>query len=118
MKNKQSTRYHSNLQEQYVAKQLGGVVQPNSGAAKFYSGDVVIPETMVIECKTTLKYDAKSWSIKREWLEQNNMERLNLMLPHSALAVSLDPTGKNNIYVINEQLMKFLVKRLRGEETI
>lgn len=118
MKNKQSTRYHSNLQEQYVAKQLGGIVQPNSGAARFCSGDVVIPETMVVECKTTIKSDAKSWSIKREWLEQNEVERLNLMLPHSAIALSLDPSGENNLYVINENLMKLLVKCIRGEETI
>ena len=117
MKNKQSNRWFSSKQEQYVAKQLGGVVQPNSGAAKFYSGDVVIPETMVIECKTVTR-PVKSWTIKQEWLEQNERERLDLMLPHSALAVSLDPSGENNLYVINENLMKLLVKTIRGEETI
>ena len=83
-----------------------------------WNRDVVIPETMVVECKTTIKSDAKSWSIKREWLEQNEKERLDLMLPHSALAVSLDPSGENNLYVINENLMKILVKCIRGEETI
>ena len=117
MKNKQSNRWFSSKQEQYVAKQLGGVVQPNSGAAKFYSGDVVIPETMVIECKTVTR-PVKSWTIKQEWLEQNERERLDLMLPHAALAISLDPSGENNLYVINENLMKLLVKTLRGEETI
>lgn len=71
MKNKQSTRWFSSKQEQYVAKQLGGIVQPNSGAAHHTAGDVIIPETMVIECKTTTKSGAKSWTIKQEWLDQN-----------------------------------------------
>lgn len=110
-------RKFSSKQEQYVAKQLGGIVQPNSGAARFCSGDVVIPETMVIECKTVTK-PVNSWTIKSEWLQQNERERLDLMLPHSALAISIDPSGENNLYVINENLMKILVKCIRGEETI
>lgn len=118
MKNKQSNRWFSSKQEQYVAKQLGGTVQPNSGAAHHTAGDVIIPETMVIECKTVTKNDVKSWTIKQEWLEQNEKERLDLMLPHAALAISLDPSGENNLYVINENLMKILVKCIRGEETI
>ena len=117
MKNKQSTRWFSSKQEQYVAKQLGGIVQPNSGAAHHTAGDVIIPETMVIECKTVTK-PVNSWTIKQEWLQQNERERLDLMLPHSALAISLDPSGENNLYVINENLMKLLVKTIRGEETI
>ena len=36
MKNKQSNRWFSSKQEQYVAKQLGGIVQPNSGAANIF----------------------------------------------------------------------------------
>lgn len=115
MKNKQSNRWFSSKQEQYVAKQLGGIVQPNSGAARFCSGDVIIPKTMVVECKTTIKSDAKSWSIKREWLEQVIKERLDLMLPYCALAVSKTPDGDDNMYVIDERLMKILVEVLRAK---
>ena len=106
------TRHFSTIQEKYIAKALGGQVVPNSGGAKFCSGDVIIPEKMVIECKTTIRDGAKSWSIKKQWLEQNEHERLNLMLPYSALAISLDSTGKNNIYIINEKLMKRLVETI------
>lgn len=106
-------RKFSALQESHVAKQLGGMVVPNSGASHFAAGDVIIPNTMVIECKTTTKEGAKSWSIKKDWLEQNEKERLDLMLPYSALAISLDPTGKNNLYIINEQLMKKLIEVIR-----
>nr|DAX47326.1 MAG TPA: hypothetical protein [Caudoviricetes sp.] len=116
-KQQYSTRSFSSKQEQYVAKMLGGVVSPNSGAAHHAAGDVVIPETMVIECKTVTR-PVKSWTIKQEWLNQNEKERLDLMLPHSALAISLDPSGENNLYVINENLMKILVKCIRGDETI
>jgi len=113
-----NTKQYSNKQEQWVSKQLGGNKVSGSGAPLLKRGDVIIPETMVIECKTTTKNNAKSWTIKQEWLEQNEKERLDLMLPYSALAISIDPSGENNLYVINENLMKLLVKTLRGEETI
>ena len=113
MKNKEATRYYSDLQETHISKVLGGKKSANSGASHFVAGDVIIPNTMVIECKTTTKEGAKSWSIKKDWLEQDNKERLDLMLPYSALAISLDPTGKNNLYVINEQLMKKLIEVIR-----
>ena len=116
MKNKTATRYYSSLQEQYVAEQLGGEKTTNSGASHFVSGDVIIPNTMVIECKTTTKDGAKSWSIKKEWLEQVIKERLDLMLPYCALAISKTPSGDDNMYVIDEKLMKMLVEVLRGEE--
>ena len=106
------TRYYSKLQEQYVAKQLGGTLSSNSGGALFSAGDVVIPNKMVIECKTTTKENIKSIPLKMEWLEQNERERLDLMLPYSALALSLDPSGENNVYVINEKLMKKLLEVL------
>lgn len=110
-----STKDYSILQEKHVAKALQGNLVPASGGARFFAGDVIIPNTMVIECKTTLKEGLKSWSIKKDWLEQNERERLDLMLPYSALAISKDPTGINNMYVINEELMKKLVDFLREE---
>lgn len=109
------TRYYSDLQESHVADILGGKRSSNSGAAKFASGDVVIPNTMVIECKTTTKDNSKSFSIKRDWLEQNEKERMDLMLPYSALAISMDSSGDDNYYLINENLMKKLVDILRDE---
>ena len=111
---KQSNRWFSSKQEQYVAKQLGGIVQPNSGAARHTAGDVIIPNTMVIECKTVTR-PVKSWTIKQEWLQQANSERLDLMLPYCALAISKTPDGDDNMYVINEKLMKILVEALNAE---
>ena len=109
------TKYYSELQEKHVAKALDGKKVPASGAAKFVAGDVVIPNTMIIECKTTTKDDIKSFSIKMDWLEQNEKERMDLMLPYSALALSFDSSGQNNYYLINENLMRKLVDKLRSE---
>ena len=110
-----STKDYSILQEKHVAHALHGNLVAGSGSPIFKRGDVIIPNTMVIECKTTTKDSLKSWSIKKDWLEQNEKERLDLMLPYSALAISKDPTGTNNMYVINEELMKKLVDFLREE---
>lgn len=45
-------RRRSQLQERRVAEDLGGRVQPGSGAPDFYKGDVKAPGVRV-ECKTT-----------------------------------------------------------------
>lgn len=107
------TKYYSNKQEQYVSKALGGKTTIASGGAKFSAGDVIIPNVMVLECKTTTQENKKSWSIKQQWLDQANKERLDLMLPYCALAISKTPDGDDNMYVINEQLMKKLLEAIK-----
>ena len=49
-KNKDSTRYFSSKQEEYVAKLINGRTVSNSGAAKFTCGDVV-SDDFIIECR-------------------------------------------------------------------
>ena len=64
--NKECTRYYSNLQEQYIAKLLGGRQTANSGATDFVKGDVIVSDaSMLIECKTCLA-EKDSFSIKKE----------------------------------------------------
>ncbi len=43
----------SKLQERRVAEELGGSVQPGSGAPDFYKGDVRKAGDIRVECKTT-----------------------------------------------------------------
>lgn len=65
-KNKNSTRYYSTMQEDYVAKTLKGKLVPNSGAGKFSGGDIVNKEaSILVECKTCMK-EKDSFSIKKE----------------------------------------------------
>ena len=106
-------RKFSDKQEQYVAKALGGKQTIASGGAKFSAGDVIIPNVMVLECKTTTTDSKKSWSIKQQWLDQLEQERLDLMLPYSALVISKNSAGNNNMYIINEQLMKKLLEAIK-----
>ena len=49
-----TTREASTLQEKKIAKALGGRRTPNSGATKFYKGDVVISSEWLIEAKTAI----------------------------------------------------------------
>ena len=107
------TKYYSNIQEKLVAKALGGQQVRASGQPLYLRGDVIIPNVMVLECKTTTQENKKSWSIKQQWLDQLEQERLDLMLPYSALVISKNSAGNNNMYIINEQLMKKLLEAIK-----
>lgn len=77
------TRRASARQEKKVARQLGGKVQPNSGATDYYKGDV-ITEDMLIECKTVMK-PQKTVSLKKEWFDKNEQERFAAKKDYCAL---------------------------------
>ena len=110
-KNKGATRYYSNLQEEYVAKLLGGYQTPNSGATNFTKGDIKIPSaSMLVECKT-MKTEKDSTSIKKEWLEKIDYESKLMRISNSMLAFNFGPETKN-YFIINERLAKFLIDKL------
>lgn len=108
--NKNSTKYFSSRQEQYIANLLGGKPTPASGATGFSKGDITLDDWL-IECKTTTK-PKTSFSIKQEWLEKNELERLEMHKPHSALVFQFEPEGEN-YFVINEKTFKKLLDNLR-----
>ena len=116
MKNKGATRYFSNKQEKEVAKMLGGNQTPNSGATGFVKGDVILDNLMLIECKTKTK-ESNSFSIDRNWIEKNELERKEMQLPYSCLAIKFNPDDNynENYFVISSKLMKMLVEHLREE---
>lgn len=65
-KNKESTRYYSDLHEKSVCRALGATQQSNSGASIFNKGDCIQKDaSLLIECKTTMK-EKTSVSIKKE----------------------------------------------------
>ena len=103
-----NTRKYSSKQEKYVAKKLGGRVQPNSGATPFMKGDVVM-DNWLLECKTQMT-DKKSITIKKEWLDKLEEERFAMRKPNMALVFNFGP-GQENYYVINEKTFK----QLEGE---
>lgn len=103
------TRYYSHRQEKRTAKELGGRVQPNSGATKFAKGDVVL-EDFLLENKTRTT-DCESMSIKKEWLEKNEKEALFIGKKYSALCFNFGPADNKNYYIIDEYLFKLLTEK-------
>lgn len=93
------TRHYSSLQEERVAKLLGGRTQPNSGATPFFKGDVIAKD-FVIECKTTTKVQ-KSFSIRHAWLSGVDTERVQMRKGYCALAFSFCEKGMN-YFVVDE----------------
>lgn len=117
-KNENATRFYSQKQEDNVARALGGYRNTNSGAGKFNKSDVIIKDaSLSIECKTVVNAK-KSFSVKKEWIEKHKQEAFSNNLDNTALAISFEPEGKENYYVISEKLMKFLVEKLSEDKFI
>lgn len=115
------TRYFSTTQEQAVAKALGGKTTPNSGATPFFKGDVVAGD-FLIECKTTTVCK-ESFSIKREWLDAVNRERIEMRKGYCALAFQFAPQGTfssigadNNYYVVDEYTFMAMKAALEAQK--
>lgn len=103
-----NTRKFSSQQEKYVAKQLKGRLQPNSGATPFKLGDVVC-EDWLIECKTCI-VPKQSFSIKKDWLHKLEEERFAMRKSNSALAFNFGP-NEPIYYVVNEKTFKQLLDK-------
>lgn len=115
-KNKESTRYYSNLQEERVANLLNAYRQSNSGASTFAAGDVYNKKaSILIECKTCMT-NKDSFSIKKEWLLKNKEEAKSKRLLNSCLAFSFGPDEKEDYFIIDKKLMRFLIEKLEEEE--
>lgn len=116
VKNKESTRYYSNMQEQSVCKLLDGRQQSNSGAGDFNKGDVVLKDaSMLIECKTCVS-DKESFSIKKEWFSKNAAEAFAIRLRNHCVCFNFGPQ-QPNYFIINEKLMKYLVEKIKEDNS-
>lgn len=110
-KNPNATKYVSSRQEAYIAKLLGGKVTPASGARNI-KGDVLLDD-WILECKTCCS-PKSSFSIKQEWLEKNELERLEMHKPYSALVFQFEPEGCN-YFVITEKTFKKILDMISNE---
>ena len=110
-KNKESTRYYSDMHEKSVCNALNATQTPNSGATLFKKGDCVQTDaSLLIECKTSM-FEKSSVSIKKEWIDKNIKESKDMRLNNSCICFNFGPT-KDNYYVISEKLMKYLTEYL------
>ena len=101
-----TTRYFSSRQEKAFSELIGGKVTPNSGASHFAAGDV-LTEDFVFECKTPMT-KKKQITFKKEWIEQNEKERMGLMKPYSAVVFNFEPDGKNYV-AVDENTFKIML---------
>lgn len=106
MANKQSTRYHSNIQEKRIAKAMGGKQVIGSGATPFLKGDVMA-DTLFIEAKTKTKPSSQI-TVKKEWVEKAKAQSLAMRKEDYSIAVSFGD-GKD-YYLIEDNLMEDLYK--------
>ena len=108
-----STRKVSLNQEKKIAKALGGKRTPNSGATKFYKGDVVIASEWLIEAKTAMQ-PKKSFSIKKEWLTKMKEEQYGTGKSYSSLCFDFGDE-KERYYVVDENTFKIIIDLLKEE---
>lgn len=99
--NRDSTKYYAERQEQYVAKILGGRVQPGSGCGKFSKSDVRSGDFLV-ECKTAMT-TKQAFSIKKDWLEKLRAEALMNHKSMYALAFNFGAEAEHNYFVLDEK---------------
>lgn len=104
-----NTRKYSSKQEKRVAKDVGGKISSNSGATRFYKGDINL-ENMLIECKTKTS-PSKSVSIKKEWLDKLKEERFAMGKSYSSLA--FDFGDGEDYFIIDKKLMQLLVEAIK-----
>jgi hypothetical protein len=103
-----NTRKFSKKQEKQVAKNLGGKVQPNSGALPLKKGDVEIKDLFLLDCKTSIDYK-KSFSVKEKEIEKLEQERITMLKPYKALVFNFGP-GRENKYVVDEEVIKEFIE--------
>jgi hypothetical protein len=113
MAKKGTTRYYSSKQERAIAKLLDGQCTSNSGASRFNAGDVLAGD-FLIECKTCIQ-PKQSFSIRKEWLEKNEHERMDMQKPYSALAFSFGE-DEPNYFIVNEKTFKLLYETLQNNK--
>ena len=105
--NKNSTRAYSDKQETSIAKLLNGNKVIGSGSPHFCAGDVKT-KTFLIEAKTSMT-PKQSFSIKKDWLDKLERERMDLQMPYSALAFQFEPDG-TNYFVVKDSLFKDMME--------
>ena len=111
-KNKNSTRYFSTKQEIYIGNLVGGRVQAGSGNTGFNKGDIVT-DSWLYEAKTSMT-PKNSFSIKKEWITKNELERMEMHKPYSAIVFQFEPDG-TNYFVIDEKTFKKLLDKFENE---
>lgn len=115
--NEDSTKYWSSRQEGYIAKLLGGYIQPGSGAGKFKKCDVIVNNKLLIEAKTATT-EKQQFTIKKEWLLKLRHEVIMSHKCDGVLAFNFGGENGNNYFILNESQFLSYLDYLRNEGLI
>lgn len=116
--NKKSTRYASETQEARISKKLNAKISSNSGAGRFNKSDLFIKEaSLSIECKTCMS-EKTSFSIKKDWFLKHKEEAFSNKLDNHVIAFNFYCEDKDDYYIIDDKLMKYLVEKLKEDSLI
>lgn len=107
------TRYYSSRQEKKVAKDVGGKLSVNSGAAKFSCGDVYT-DLALYECKTVTK-EVKSYSVKKDVLNKLKREAFESGKQFPIMVFNFKPDGEM-FYVLPEKQFKWLMENYTNNQ--
>ena len=107
----QHAKRKSQLQERRVAKDIGGHVQPGSGAPEFYKGDVRQDQQLRVECKTT---SSQAYHVRLMDLEKIKSEALRGGDPYWAMQVEFQTqTGGKQFAIIDWASFLYLMKNMQ-----
>lgn len=106
------TRFFSDRQEKKVAKQVGGKQTANSGATRFFKGDIVL-DGWLLECKTTTEF-RKTFTLHKEWFDKNKEEAFAMHKDYNAVVIDFGDGEQH--YIIDEKLFKKLLNYLKEEK--
>lgn len=93
-----STRDKSKKQEEFLAQYLGAYRTPNSGATFHTKGDVQ-DEMSIFEAKTSMQ-KKRTYSIKKDDLEKNELERIAMRKEFSFLVFDYGQPKEDETYVV------------------
>lgn len=108
----QHNKRKSVLQERRTAADVGGYVQPGSGAPAFYKGDVRAPGKVRIECKTTSK---GSYALKKDEMEKIKGEAFAGRDESWAMQIEFQTMSGNKKYAVIDWQEYLDLVELRNE---
>lgn len=112
-----STREVSTKQEKAIAKKLSARRTSNSGATKFYKGDLTIGADWLLEAKTCMQ-EKKSFSIKHDWLKKLKEEQYGMHKLYSSLCFDFGGDS-DRYYILDEATFMYIVDLVKKDnETI
>lgn len=104
----------SELQENSIAKLVGGTTQKNSGGTRFGGGDVHT-KLFLVEAKTCTTSHT-GFNVRKEWLVKAATQAFEQGKRYSSLAFRFEPHGED-FFIVSSSLFKKLLEHVEESES-